>query len=77
LNDIAVFASAKEEVSKPTGLCRKCCKTDEVESLSPFPNGITRLIIPCYSGVNSECNINHHIITPPKGKELDFNFHAV
>jgi hypothetical protein len=41
LTTIAVFASAKE-VSKPTGLCRKCCKTDEVESLSPFPNGITK-----------------------------------
>jgi hypothetical protein len=31
LTTIAVFASAKEEVSKPTGLCRKCCKTDEVD----------------------------------------------
>jgi hypothetical protein len=40
LTTIAVF-SAQKRNKKPTGLCRKCCKTDEVESLS-FPNGITK-----------------------------------
>jgi hypothetical protein len=38
LTTIAVFASAKKEKQKTNRFMQKMLQTDEVESLSPFPN---------------------------------------
>ena len=43
LNMIAVLASANiGRMTKATGLCKKCCKTMEVDFLLPLPKGMAK-----------------------------------
>ena len=42
LKTMAVFANAKiGKMINATGLCKKCCKINEVDFSSPLPNGMT------------------------------------